>query len=262
MIDKLKLTSNVGPTPEEIHKKLINLSSDTRSLLDRLYLWSRSYLINGKALVIKTQPKHSNISTICIETNPSHYEGLKELTNVISEVIDYNKLRITRMDHKADLLVSYSELKNKIDVKFKILKSDYHGSKPTGMNIGSGNQTICIYDKAIQSKLDHPLTRIEVREKFKSLKVSKLSELGNLLDNNPFSNIRIMDLSEATNSGSPKNYQRLKDGIQAKGLLITRKELSQSNNFNKTYERYLRKSPLNDLLLNTYKIELTKFLRN
>lgn len=262
MIDKLKLTSKEPLCSERLHRSLSSLASETRGNLDRLYLCSRSYLINGKLITLKTISKQSNISPICIELNPSHFESFTELKGVIGQMIDIDLLKISRLDHKVDLPVPYSEIKNKIDVKFKFLRSDYYGSRPTGMTIGRGNETICIYDKTEQSKLSSTLTRIEVREKFKYLKIESLLDIELLLNYNPFAKIRIMDLSEPSNHGSPKSYNTLKNSIEAKGLLFARKELSQNNNFSKTYERYLEKSYLDDMMLSNYQNDLNKFLRS
>lgn len=262
MIDKLKLTAKEVMSPESLHKQLASLSTDTKGNLDRLYLCSRSYTINGKSVVLKTMNKQSNISPICIEVNPGHYDCFSELFETIDNIIDVSLLRITRLDHKVDLDVSYAEIQSKIDVKFKVLRKDYYGSKQTGMMIGGGNESICIYDKAEQSKVISSLTRIEVREKFKSLKVTCLSELDSLLEYNPFSKIRIMDLKEPSDYGSPKSYQLLKTAIESKGLLIARKELSINNNFGKTFEKYLERSPLDEVMLSSYRENLTKFLRS
>jgi hypothetical protein len=218
--------------------------------------------VNGKAIVLKTNNKQPNISPVCIELNPSSFSGFSEFLEIIDSFIDSSILKITRVDHTTDLPVRYSDLRNKIDVKNKSFRSDYCGAKPTGMIIGKGNETICIYDKTIQAKLNYDLTRIEVREKFGSVGVSKLSDLDQLLETNPFSKIRIMDLKEPSDSGSPKSYLQIKTAIEAKGLLLARKELSHGNNFSKTFEKYLEPSVFNDSMLIQYRENLSKFLRS
>lgn len=262
MLDKLKLTTREELSPELLHGKLYKISSETKGNLDRLYMCSRTYRVNGNAIVLKTNNKQPNISPVCIEVNPSSFNGFSEFLEIIDSFIDSTILKITRVDHMADLPVRYSELRNKIDVKFKAMRSDYCGAKPTGMIIGKGNETICIYDKTIQAKLDYDLTRIEVREKFGSVGVSKISDLDQLLEVNPFSKIRIMELGEPGDTGSPKSYLQLKTAIEARGLLLARKELSGGNNFSKTFEKYLEPSVFNDLMLVQYREGLSNFLRS
>lgn len=262
MLDKLKLITKEELAPDLLHRRLGEIATQTKGNLDRLYLCSRTYIVNGQHIVLKTNGKQSNISPVCVELNPSSFSGLSELVGAIESFIDPSILRISRVDHTVDLPVKYTFLKNKIDVKFKVMRSDFHGTKPTGMMIGRGNETICIYDKTEQAKLEYDLTRIELREKFGSVGVSKLSDLSLLLNIDPFTKIRIMDIGEPNNNGSPRCYLQLRDSIEAKGLLLARKELSCGNNFTKTFEKYLVPSEYDGLMRTLYMENLSKFLRS
>ena len=74
MLDKLKLTSKDEVYSKEVHKAISRVSNDIKGNMDRLYLNSKTYLVDrGIPVVVKTMNKQANISPICIELNPSHF---------------------------------------------------------------------------------------------------------------------------------------------------------------------------------------------
>ncbi len=263
MIDKAKLVSNTVENPKLIHAIAKGLSKEEAGILDRHYLFCRRYLTHeGSSFVIKTGPKQSNISNLCIELNPSHFSGLKELNSILSTITPLESLRFTRLDYSSDLPVRYIDLWKSIDVKYKVLRDRYRSSQPTGLYFGSNNHLVNVYDKTNRSFPEQPITRIEAREKHKSLTVNKISELHKLLEHNPFDCLRIMNPKDPTSYGSPKSYEKLKNEIDRDGLSVARKILGRQNNFEKTYGRYLEPSPYLEQLNENHKNEITKFLRS
>ena len=263
MLDKAKLVANTEQDPRLIHANAKGLSREEACVLDSHYNYCRRYLtLEGRFFVLKTAPRQSNISSLCIELNPSHFSGLKELSLMLSTITPLESLRFSRIDYSADLPMRYIDIWKLIDVKYKVLRDRYRSSQPTGLYFGSNNHLINVYDKTNRSFPLQPITRVEVREKHRSLTINKISELGELLQYNPFDCVRIMNLKEPTSYGSPKSYERLKNEIDRDGLSVARKSLGRQNNFEKTYGKYLESSPLAEQLNNNHKSEMINFLRS
>jgi hypothetical protein len=263
MLDKAKLTSKFEIEPKQVHATAKKLYRFEVNLLDRHYLYCRKYSSSsGQVMTVKTSPKQTNISPISIELNPSHFSGLNELSLTLSELIPLEHLRFSRIDYSSDIPISFSDLWRQADVKYKVMRDRYRGSETTGLYFGCHNHIVKIYDKAKESNLGHPLTRVEVLQKHKSVSVVNFLDLHKLSDFDPFENVRFMSLRLPDNYGSPKSYEALKVQIEREGLCIARKVLGRQNNFTKTFGRYLEPSTANTLLRENHFTEINNFLRS
>jgi hypothetical protein len=261
-LDKAKLVSRSETDPGLLHDRARNISKETTMVMDRHYLYCRRYQIaKGKCLVLKTNPKQGGISDVCLELNPSHFPGLTDMKNVLSAITDISSLRFTRIDFCSDLEVDFGSTWKYMDVSHKVVRDRYRGDKATGLTFGCNSHIIKLYDKSAQSKLKHPLTRIEVMEKHKSISISGFNEIENLLTYDPFSSIRFMKLKEPGLCGSPKTYDLIRSILETEGLAVGRKILGKQNNFSKTYERYLEPLPLTALMKEKHFNSIEQFIR-
>ena len=262
MIDKAKLVSTTPQDTDAAHINARKRSKDTTGIFDRHYSYCRQYQINNSKIVLKTNPKLSSISPLSIELNPSHFSGLNEMIDTISIMAPPETLKFSRLDYSSDLPVRFVDIWKMVDVKYKVLRDRYRGASATGLYFGANNHLINIYDKSLKSSLSHPITRFEIREKHRSLTITTLSQLENLLDYNPFKPLRIMTIKEPANYGSPSSYEKLKASIDLEGLSVARRCLGEQNNFAKTYEKYLEPSPFMMQLNENHLSEVSKFLRS
>jgi hypothetical protein len=263
MLDKAKLISKLEKDPRQVHTAAKQLYQFEANLLDRHYLYCRKYSSSsGQSVTVKTNPKQTNISPISIELNPSHFSGLSEMSSTLAEMVPLEHLRFSRIDYSSDIPIMFSDLWRQADVKFKVMRDRYRGSETTGLYFGCHNHIVKIYDKTKESNLAHPLTRVEVLQKHKSVSIVNFLDLYKLSDFDPFENVRFMSLRLPDNYGSPKSYEALKGHIEREGLCIARKVLGRQNNFTKTFERYLEPSTANRLLRENHFAEINNFLRS
>lgn len=263
MIDKAKLIALEGIEPDKIHDVAKRISIDTSGMMDSHYLRARRYITQNKQVfTLKTNPKQQNIAPLAIELNPSHFSGLAEMNRVIQSITDLDKLRFSRLDFSSDLPVSFNDCWRLVDVKYKTVRDRYRSFSVNGLYFGCNNNIIKVYDKTKQANLDHPVTRVEVMQKHRSLVIGNFSKIYELEKFDPFQNIRFMELILPPESGSPKSYTELSERIKTDGLSVARRELGVQNNFNKTFSRYLTESPLTQQMKELHETELKKFLRS
>jgi hypothetical protein len=257
MLDKLYLS---GDSPESLRPIPNDLFSASSRLTDRYYADAKRFsLASGGFLVLKTQPNHSKIPLLRIELNPSDFKNLKAMLTIIEQVARPELLTIKRIDYKSDIDGSYCDLFKYLDVRHKISSQKFSGSKPTGCYFGRGTNQILVYDKSPKHKPDS-LVRFEIREKKNSVTIIQLDQIPSLLSVNPFRSIRLMRMVAPPSTGSPKAYNALIDSIKQDGLFLARKQLGASNNFSKTYERYLQPIPESFKILDNFKNDLKQFI--
>ncbi len=229
---------------------------------------------NGQSLTLKTCPYYSNAQN-SIELNPSRFTSWQDVKLIMSEFVDLNSCLIDRLDHAVDIETPFERVREVIRIKrkqtierfkeFEHSKSKIH----TGIKAGEKPEIFCIYDKGLQvtnrfkfksipGARRGVLTRFEVRHYANRVPFSKLSQIENYLEINPFEKIESYELRSDIEASD--KVLRLRRDIQLVGFDGIYHELNGSGNFNRTWGKYFEKKPLDNELREIYQSNCRKFL--
>ena len=273
MHDKYKITSNCNINNSDLDKSLETISNKKESILDKNYGRCNIYKKdNNHIFTHKYNPKLSTLKQNTFETNPNHFSTFLELVSLFNQFIDLNSLELSRIDHAVDIPYPLDYIQARIRVKNKIKRSDYDSDKLTGFEIGRGNEIIVVYDKAYEiiSKKKYRLidktslgnlTRIEVRHKGPKIQHNKFLDLPKYLESNPFNKISLYEFSNSPEMSEleKRKAEYVKGNCETWGLQHTFKSLNASNNFSKTYSKYISPSEINKIILEDYRSKLSNF---
>jgi len=275
MLDKLKITA-----PESID--ISDILHKLKSKLDRPYRVIDSHYNecwvfrkdSDHCITVKSEPRLSHISGLCLEVNPSRFSSFNKLIELIDIIHPPEGFTIKRIDHAIDINKSILDLHSMIKISRKMKRSDFEfKDELTGFDIGRGNEVYAIYNKnfervskrkykKISNKMDC-CSRIEVRHTKNKITFNSLLSLPRYLNENPFKNIETYELLDPTEI-SPKHIRKrilLEQLINDSGLQSTYKNLNNNSNFNKTYMKYFKSNDLKNEIHQIYLASLSKFFK-
>lgn len=127
---------------------------------------------------------HSKYSRF-VYKNPSQFKNFSEFVMQLRMVLPINFLqhaKLCRIDCAVDYELPLSSLKSGLHISRKSAVTRFisKSSHNSGLSIGKRPEEFLLYDKGKHAKLDHDLTRLEVRLTKKKLPVGKLGELPQL----------------------------------------------------------------------------------
>jgi hypothetical protein len=259
MIDKLCFKTKESKNHELIDSFAKELSTSSFMVNDKNYNTCKVYRKNNKHLLtLKYNPKLKSIADLTIETNPSNYNGLNDFLDFFKPIID-DTYYISRIDLAVDIPIPIIDIFTSIKVKFKRDSSVFkEKGNITGIEIGSGNELFCIYDKAYERirvrkyKKIEPragiLTRFEVRLKNQKVPYKSFSDISYYSNFYPFGKLTFYKLK----SELPKKLLQAGEFADSFGMNNLVKMLSSGNNFNKTYLKHLEELSLNQTLKSHY----------
>lgn len=198
---------------------------------------------NSKGFVhLKYWPAHDHVSELI--SNPNRFGTWGDYMTFLSALLPHEALaevEISRIDLNLDFTSDFKSLIQSIDIKNKNLsaKFDDKGGQRTGITIGTGADTIVIYDKAKKEGLTTPLARIEKRLKGSRLPSKSIFELPKSLESmTPFKGIEGLDLKLKKLVASDERNARLdefKVYLEREGLYSARKAFNKNRNFNRDF---------------------------
>lgn len=265
MIDKLKLTGS-----EQIAGSLSITNLKAEIIMDAHYNRCEIFRRDQKHLLtVKTKPRLSHISPVCIELNPSNFSSLDQLLDFISDFYEPSFLKIKRIDHCVDIPIAISQLHSMVKVPRKMKRSDFqYSDELTGFDIGRGHEVFVFYNKGferissrkyrdLKNGLTH-LSRIEVRHTKNKIQHENLLNLAAYKLINPFEKIEFYNLREdCMENKKAKAFQTL---CATNGLQSLYKRLNQNSNFQRTYGKFLEESNLGQLIHEQYLESLSNFI--
>lgn len=213
---------------------------------NRVYLKDRRpYLKVGSEdqhIYLKLSPNTQEVTALV--SNPNRFQMWESYWAFIQNLTPCEALfalNISRLDLNLDFSCPLHEILKSLDLKGKrtsISFNDTSGIRE-GATIGKGKETIVIYDKAKESGLIEPLTRVELRLLGEKLPARQLIELPNtLLKTDFFQNVIGISIHEPQ-----PNNQRLtefKSIWMRDGYYLAKKALNQNRNFDRDITKLLK----------------------
>jgi len=134
-------------------------------------------------------------------SNPNHFNSWDQFTDFFKSsttLSDFGNAQISRLDLNLDYPIHFNKFISHLDITNKrasLAFIDESGER-TGLIIGKGTETIAIYNKAKQTNLSTPLTRVEIRLKQNKLPTKTLDNLTNVIQSKSyFENLNLINLS-------------------------------------------------------------------
>lgn len=183
-----------------------------------------------------------------------------------------NLAKIYRLDFTVDLYRPYSNVLEELDIAYKHYRVEHLNSSKgrTGLQVGTDNDKIIIYDKAAQKGLKTPLTRIERQLTGPKVPVKMFRELreslplileGDLLSNVKLNQVDFVEESILSEKKIEKLHE-LKTLIKHEGFFQAKKKLTtEHNNFKRDYGNLFSLKPLEVQPSDLLKDGLTKYFQ-
>lgn len=205
-------------------------------------------------------------------SRPSAYPTFADYQNQLELLLskqEIKDLRITRLDLAIDYQEELASILRGFDFKRKQAQVSYSdkGGKRTGLCVGKGTEKILVYDKAIESNLSQPLTRIEVQLSGKKLPARDLSGLEKVLLGtkwNPFDQISLNDVGLPENPASLPSIQQerlslLTPILNREGLFSARRVFNEQGNFQRDYQPLINIQPWKQQPYTSFKEHFSNF---
>lgn len=261
MLDRITLasTESIGDIGTALNDYLIRIEpiSQTKFHSERCMVWR-----GGQRLFALHSSSRGLADETRIEFNPNWYSGFNEFKGQIKKLIDLKSCRIVRLDSAIDLTLPTNEVFESISFGRKLAVKQYSRElEIETFYCGKYPESVCVYDKAKQNKLEGPLTRIEVRQFSKKIPIKKLDEIEKLIEHNPFHMVQPMAVI-----GIPENTQQLEKiekWIQMKELVgahMARKKLNKSYNWARDYGGLIGGDPNFPNVFEQHKKELMEWI--
>lgn len=269
MLDKLSLASLQLVTQEQACRRL-------QGHYDKIISTRTKY--HNKVLIFSTGPDKKNdhlltlhceqVSAISHPTiavfNPSKFKSYESILTLLKLLFDDPaNLKIIRIDHAVDICFEVQRVRNTFRWSRKKSREVYRDGKIlTGIYIGNCPERLAIYDKARESKVDGPLTRVELRQFNKKIPIRLFSELPTLQYYNPFEKLIIEKVAENSNSLNKKDKFKqlaLKNLILEGGMQGAYKLLNVHSNFNRDFKNQLEPDTEIPNLDELYQNNLSRF---
>lgn len=273
MFDMLSLVSDEPINDDGLALITKEYELTSQGTLDKHYCYATVFYKNDFQLFsIKTKPRQQNLKQTCLQINPSKFDCFLDLSHVVHKVLS-GVIYINRIDFCVDINISIDDLQSRLRIKSKQKRTEFEeGSRLTGFYFGTRAEVIAIYDKSYQlnkkslklskTGINVDRTRIEVRKKGAKVSINQFNDLKEYINLNPFSSVLILDFNDP---------ELLKENARQKAVWFQRqceqigfnqayRMFNTSNNFSKTFSRYISDSNLNEEILKTYQQTLSTFL--
>jgi hypothetical protein len=167
-------------------------------------------------------------------------------------------MRLNRVDLALDYEAPLEEVLQGLDVGQKRIRIAYldEGATRTGMTIGKGTETIIVYDKARESKLAQPRTRIEIQLKGAKLPTRTLDELPHRLAYSPrtlsyfasisISRVVVADAAKELTEAQVDRRAEVLSILKREGLLSAKRSLNVNGNFIRDYGSFIQIIPVSE----------------
>jgi hypothetical protein len=271
MLDKLELRTDII-LPNALDK--LSKSYQHYGIRDKNYRDCHLFRDekHNQIVTIKLNPVFSNASACSFELNPTKFNNISEVQNLIG-LISTNDMIIKRIDYAVDIPEPIENIRNTIRAKYKKCRFDYREKDYlTGFELGSGLEVVSIYDKGFEklsrrkykSIKDIPkntLTRIEVRHRGKRVPFRRYEDLYEYLNINPFSTLEFYKMDENQIKTDYQNYKAINliQEINRTGFHGAFKKNNQNNNFKRDYKFLNRDTELESFIFNTYQNNLKQY---
>lgn len=173
------------------------------------------------------------------------------LLQVFGEAINVGV--IYRLDFTVDYYRAYEEILSGLDVRYKHYQVEHmkSGKGRTGLQIGTDDDKIIIYNKGAQLGISEPLTRIERQLSGSKVFIKTFGELRSaqpkILEFDPLSIIRLHELNlikgKILNTGQVKRFHELETLVKHEGYFQARKKLNKTKNFIRDYGEFFSLRP-------------------
>lgn len=209
-----------------------------------------------------------------LTSRPSAFNSFQDYEAALSNILtdqERAEMRLTRMDLALDYKAPLEQLIHGLDVSHKLVRIAYtdKGSARTGVTIGKGSEKIVVYDKAKESSLPGPRTRIEIQLTGAKLPARRLSDLPTILSNPKkwpcFGNVSLAHVAVGENIVGFTEIQKvrladLRSILKREGLLSARRTLNAKGNFDRDYGPFLEITPASEQPMQAFQRLIGDFL--
>ncbi len=240
MLDKLALTSPKTELTQELACQLLKGHFSKCTLTGTKYhqtVLSFYQLEGGKHLLsLHLQPRHSHISQLKIEINPTHFSGFKDMTMLLGLFAEPNDLKISRIDHSVDLEgVNVGDIYSSLILSRKKSKEVYSdGINIESFYFGKAPEKLLVYDKAKELKeLELVRTRIELQQSREKVPFNRYTDLPRYRNFAPFQKLqfKMIDPSVAHSLRDHQKQTLINDWLMQQGAQTTYKVFNRHSNF-------------------------------
>lgn len=188
-------------------------------------------------------------------TRPLAFDYLTDYENFMNSLISPSlkrSLRIIRIDCAVDYSKPLQTVIQSLDVLFKRVNIEHHntGGRRTGLRIGTRSEKIIVYDKALERRQKQVLTRIEMQQTGSRLLTRSYLDLVDILKTAPeklaewaFGSVRLYNIAAnpllALSDAESARLAVVQRKIESGGFFQTKRELNDSGNFARDYQRLL-----------------------
>jgi hypothetical protein len=183
-------------------------------------------------------------------------------------IFDLYKLKILRLDLTIDLREDFKSISSGIVVKYKQSADVFKKSKITGLNFGTGDEVIKVYNRSLKAKLPFDCTRIEILLKGKKLPFYTIKDFIKLVNDrdkfrlfNPFINISLNTL-ELKQNITTENELRAMYQLEITPYFYFKKIHNQNGNFNRNFKDIIKLSPKKIQPTEIIETGLVQFFKN
>ena len=268
MLDKIFLRSQETESFPTLVENLTQLGASHHGVRDSHYKEAWVFQKLGKQIMtIKTQPLSEGKYPLRLEFNPTKFENIAELERIFLNTDIERTGEIIRIDHCSDLELDIADIYTTTRVKYKRGRRLENIDHVSGLYFGKKPEVYLLYDKAYLPKNQYStvlkpnksiprgsLVRLEVRQYDKKTPINHLTEIPNLLNQNPFEKLISVEFADSEKGKS------LEQMCREHGFGRVHSLLNRSNNFNKTYQKFLKPISLQDNFLESYQKSLKQFL--
>lgn len=270
MIDKINLVTPREIDPEEacqhLEGQFTKVVTTATKYHNRVFVFKTGPHSNLEHLVsLHSGPRHPSISQSKIEVNPSRFLSFDKLTEMLTALLSrVDDLKVTRLDSAVDVQMPVSRIYQSLVITRKKHREVYKlGHEVTGFYVGAFPEVISVYDKALESKVEGPLSRIEVRQSKGKVPVGSYWDLPFLREYRPFSRMKFVKLASRplTNLRDINKVRLLEESIAHLGSQGTAKTFNQHGNFLRNFGSLIESEPELSGLDSIYQSNLNKYFQ-
>ncbi len=207
-------------------------------------------------------------------TRPAAFHSFEDCSGWLRTFLtdgELNAASLTRLDLCIDYREPLQDILRGLDIGQKQCRTSFtdKGAVRTGVLVGIGNEKIVIYDKALESGVQAPLTRIEIQLSGAKLPVRTFSDLPAALQTptwNPFSKITLNTVAylDAIHR-EPHEQERLSQlraVLDREGLFSARRTLNCHGNFWRDYGHLFQITPRRRQPMDHFSERIALFLKH
>lgn len=267
-IDKLDAYFNVPISLSEISTRSQNLNFTCK----QTYLKERAPFIkvSHKDHSIYLKKVSDQLHSSGFSSNPNHFDTWENYVEFITKVLGSDGVgnsKVHRLDLNIDFNCTFQHLIQCIDIRNKrtaVSYIDKHGSR-TGINIGRGDESILIYDKALKGGLNMPFSRIELRLKKSKLPTRSILELSDAIKKSYFftgiEGIQLKFSDSQFTETQCKRVSEFKTILKREGFYTAKRAFNCDRNFDRNFSLVLAINKWADQPHHLFKKAIQPFLQ-